>query len=70
MLAGMFILICGATGGPKVRIGRGDWWNNEAKLAVTFSSIGLLVAALFMWEQIELYTWHGADDALHVKCTP
>lgn len=62
MLAGMFILIWSATGGPKVRFGGEDWWNNEAKLAITFSTIGLVVATLFLWEQIELYTWHGADD--------
>lgn len=66
MLAGMFILIWSVADGPKVRIGRGDWWTNEEKLALTFSSMGLLVAALFIWEQIELYTWHGADDTVHV----
>jgi hypothetical protein len=70
MPAGIFILNWSATGGSKIRIGSGDWWNNEAKLALTFSSIGLLVAALFMSEQIELYTWYGADDTIHVQCTP
>lgn len=62
MLAGMFILIWSSTGGPTVTIGEKDWWNNEAKLAVTFSVIGLGVGCLFLWEQIELYTWRGADD--------
>jgi multidrug transporter EmrE-like cation transporter len=62
MTVGMFILIWSATGGPKVRFGGWDWWNNEAKLAVTFSTIAFVVGGLFVWEQIELYTWNGADD--------
>ncbi|KAF4555023.1 Hypothetical protein D9617_3g020920 [Elsinoe fawcettii] len=58
MLSGMCILIWQSTGGVKWE----NWWNDESKLAVTFTVILLAVITLFVFEQITLYSWRGEDD--------
>lgn len=58
MLLGMFILIWSSTG----HTGIADWWNSDAKLAVAFSIVAFVIAGLFLFEQVALYSWHGADD--------
>lgn len=59
MLLGMFVLIWSSTG----RTGAADWWNSDAKLAVAFSTVAAVVAGLFLFEQMALYSWRGADDS-------
>lgn len=60
MFGGMFILIWSSTGGP---LFTSSWWNDEAKLAVTFSIVFLTVLILFIGGSVSLYSWEGQDDA-------
>jgi len=62
MLVGMFILIWDATD-PIAGGFKRAWWTGEAKLAVTFSIIGLFIACVFVFQQFALYTWRGEDDS-------
>ncbi|THZ50045.1 hypothetical protein D6C90_02932 [Aureobasidium pullulans] len=67
MLVGMFILIWDATD-PIAGGFKRAWWTGEAKLAVTFSIIGLFIACVFVFQQFALYTWRGEDDsAVHAR---
>ena len=59
MLVGMFILIWSSTG----HNGLANWWNSDAKLAVAFTVVAFVIAAFFLFEQIALYSWRGADDS-------
>ncbi|KAH9908198.1 hypothetical protein F4778DRAFT_467511 [Xylariomycetidae sp. FL2044] len=61
MLTGMFILIWSSTGGLSAL--RQGWWNGDAKMAVTFSAVALLLGLGFLYEQYTMYSWHGADDS-------
>ncbi len=64
MLGGMFILIWSSTGsGAFASRSYKSWWNSEAKLAVTFSSVGLIILATFVFEQVTLYSWNGRYDS-------
>lgn len=56
MLGGMFILIWSAT------VTR-SWWNNDAKLAITFTIVAFLIGCLFVAEQVTLYSFRGRDDS-------
>lgn len=60
MITGIFILIWSSTGnnGPNE-----SWWNDQAKLAVAFTVVFIVVAGLFVFEQLELYSWYGRDDS-------
>ena len=60
MLAGIFILLWSSTG-PVDHFR--DWWNNDAKLAVTFTIVTIAVGGLFIFEQVTLYSWRGRDDS-------
>ena len=57
MLGGMFILIWSSTGHTE-----GSWWNNDSKLAITFTIVALGIISLFIAEQVTLYTWASDDD--------
>lgn len=59
MLTGMCILIWHSTGGGEEWE---SWWNDESKLAVTFTVVLLSVIGLFIFEQVTLYSWRGEDD--------
>ncbi|KAI5241800.1 hypothetical protein E4T42_07901 [Aureobasidium subglaciale] len=63
MLLGMFVMLWAATGPLPGFAQRGHWWTNEAKLATTFSVIGFLIACVFVFQQIALYSWRGEDDS-------
>ncbi|KAF2667535.1 hypothetical protein BT63DRAFT_426397 [Microthyrium microscopicum] len=62
MISGMFILIWSGTGSifPSEDV---EWWNGEAKLAVSFTIVFAFIFVLFMVEQVTLYTWKGEDDS-------
>jgi len=60
MLAGIFILLWSSTGSV---YSFQDWWNDEAKLAITFTIVTLAVGILFVFEQFTLYSWRGHDDS-------
>lgn len=53
MFTGMFILIWSGTAGYFLS---SDWWNDDAKLAVTFTVCFAIVAGLFLAENISLYS--------------
>ena len=57
MLIGMFILIWSSTGHSDA------WWNGDSKLAVAFTIVAAIIAAVFLFEQIALYSWRGPDDS-------
>ena len=70
MLGGMFILIWKSTGNLSAleRTLHG-WWNSEAKLAATFTTVAFVVGALFLMQQFTLYSWQGEDDSDQVERT-
>jgi hypothetical protein len=35
----------------------GDWWSGQAKLAITFTIVTVLVLCIFGWEQWTLLSW-------------
>ena len=57
VLIGMFILIWSSTGHSD------DWWNEDSKLAVALTIVAAIIAAVFLFEQIALYSWRGPDDS-------
>lgn len=60
MLCGMCILIWSSTGRLTIN---GNWWNSDAKLAVTFSIVIFMIMLSFVGEQVALYSWKGSDDS-------
>lgn len=60
MMGGIFILLWSGTG-PTSSFS--DWWNDDAKLAVTFTIVALAVMSLFVFGQVTLYSWKGQDDS-------
>ena len=68
MLLGMFILIWAGTVTDSQQTWL-DWWNGEAKLAVTFSVITGFLAVLFVMQQWTLYSWYGEDDSDQQQCS-
>lgn len=60
MITGMFILIWSSTGGFHLDE---PWWNSHSKLAVSFTIVFCVIASLFVFEQVTLYSWHGKDDS-------
>ena len=60
MVVGMFILIWSSTGRDT---GTAEWWDGEAKLAVTFTITAGVIGVLFLLQQWTLYSWHGKDDS-------
>ncbi|KAI0484903.1 hypothetical protein GGR56DRAFT_680769 [Xylariaceae sp. FL0804] len=60
MLTGLFILIWSSTGGFAAR--EEGWWNSDAKMAVTFSSLFAVLAVVISYEQYTMYSWHERDD--------
>jgi hypothetical protein len=43
--------------------GTRPWWNNDSKLAVTFTTVVFLLGLIFLFEQFALYSFSGKDDA-------
>lgn len=63
MLGGMFILIWSSTGNlSEYEKLTGSWWNSDAKLAVTFSTVGFVLFLIFVTEQWTMYSFQGKDD--------
>ena len=63
MLGGMFILIWSSTGNlSEYEKLTGGWWNSDAKLAVTFSTVGFTLFVIFVTEQWTMYSFQGKDD--------
>jgi len=60
MMDGIFILLWSGTG-PLFPLG--EWWTNEAKLAVTFTIVTIAVAVMFVFGQVTMYSWQGHDDS-------
>ena len=58
MAGAMLILIWASTG----HTGRESWWNDEARVAVTFCVVGTIAMELLIAEQLSLYTFDGDDD--------
>ena len=62
MLAGMLVLIWSSTL-LNTRTLFVDWWNDDAKLAVTFTTVTAVLFALAGIQQWTLYSWNGSDDS-------
>ena len=60
MMVGIFILLWSGTGPSSPS---GNWWNDEAKLAVTFTIVTIAVAVMFVGGQVTMYSWQGHDDS-------
>lgn len=63
MFSGMFILIWSSTGTEGIGFATRPWWNSDAKLAVTFTTVAVVILLAFIFEQITLYSWSGRDDS-------
>ena len=59
MLSGMFILIWSSTGHEFDE----PWWNEDAKLAVTFTTMAAVLALVFVLQQWTLFTWQKEDES-------
>lgn len=62
MVAGMMILIWSSTVTEKQNVFK-DWWNGDAKLAVTFTIVTVALLVLASLHQWTLYSWDGHDDS-------
>lgn len=65
LIGGMCVLIWAGTGGFSLveKLTGAQWWNGEAKLAVTFSSVGFVLLVAFCLQQWTLFSWEGKDDS-------
>ena len=60
----MFVMIWSSTGNlSALEMAYTGWWNDEAKLAVTFSVLSGVAGVLFVMQQLTLYSWDGQDDS-------
>ncbi|ORY16913.1 hypothetical protein BCR34DRAFT_635325 [Clohesyomyces aquaticus] len=53
MIVGMFLHVWSAT--ARIRPDQEDWWNDNSKVAVTFTIIGIISIMFFFFGQITLY---------------
>jgi len=53
VLIGMFILIWSSTGHS------GDWWNEDSKLAVAFTIVAAIIAAVFFSSRLHCILGEG-----------
>ena len=61
MLAGLLILIWSSTVTDKQRQ-LVNWWNGDAKLAVTVTIVTVSALALAILQQWTLFSFQGSDD--------
>jgi hypothetical protein len=59
MVVGMFLHVWTATAGWK-EVGTGRWWNENSKMAVTFTAVAVVSIVAFCAGHFSLY--EGEDD--------